>query len=229
MTCVLRSVLSAAALIVFSGEAAAQDRAWSHEAYAGVVSDYRYRGLSLSGNDPALQAGVTATHLSGLYSSVDLSSIEEYGIGDDGDGAETELTFTSGWTGSVNGIDLDVGLSWFAYPDGTNVSYFEVPIELERTVGNATWRTGFAYAPEQRAVNNEDNRYMWGGLEYAPSEWPISLAGTIGYEDGAYAPGGKVDWTIGLEAPAGPVSLGLQYIDSDADSGQLILSAFVTF
>jgi uncharacterized protein (TIGR02001 family) len=34
-----------------------------------AVSDYRFRGISLSDRRPALQPGVTLTHRSGLYAS----------------------------------------------------------------------------------------------------------------------------------------------------------------
>lgn len=229
MTPISRALFMCAAMTAVAGQAAAQDAPWTVEAYAGAVSDYRYRGLSLSGEDPALQAGVTAAHRSGFYASVDLSSIEEYGIGGDGDGAEVEATLTSGWAGSAGGVEVDVGLAWFAYPDGTDVSYFEVPVHLARTVGDTVWRTGFAYAPEQDALGDEDNRYVWGGFDYAPPHWPVKLTGSVGYEEGAYAPGGKTDWLIGIEAPVGPVSVGLAYVDSDVDEGKAVMSAFLNF
>ena len=40
------------------------------EASLGIVSDYRYRGVSLSGGDPALQAGFAWDHDAGWYAGV---------------------------------------------------------------------------------------------------------------------------------------------------------------
>jgi len=223
------ALLIAGGLLAWADPASAQQTRWEPEVYAGVVSDYRFRGLSLSGDDPALQAGVSASHATGFYAALDLSGIEEYGIGLDGDGADLEVSLTTGWTGSVGGVDLDVGLSAFVYPDGSDVSYFELPVTISRTIGNATWRGGFAYAPAQNALDDEDNRYLWGDLEYAPPGWAVSLKGGVGYEDGAYAPGGKTDWLAGIEMPVGPLVYGVHYVDSSTSEGSVVFSAFVNF
>lgn len=202
---------------------------WSVEGTVGVVSDYRFRGLSLSGEDPALQAGVTVSHASGFYADVYLSSIEEYGVGEDGDGSELEVTLTGGWAGAWLGLDWDAAVSAYRYPGGDDVDYVEVPVQASRTFGPATATLGVAYAPEQRALGGEDNRYAWAGLDYAPEAWPVSLAASVGYEDGAWAPDGKTDWRIGGFIPVGPLTAGVEWIDSDADKGALVASVFASF
>ena len=40
-----------------------------------LTTDYRFRGVSLSGGDPAIQGGITATHDSGFYVGAWSSSI----------------------------------------------------------------------------------------------------------------------------------------------------------
>jgi uncharacterized protein (TIGR02001 family) len=222
----LASMLAVAAL---ARQAVAEEAPWSVEGTVGVVSDYRYRGYSLSGGDPALQAGLTASHASGIYGDAYLSSIEEYGAGDDSDGAQVELTLSAGWVGTLAGLDVDAGVSAYRYPGGSGVNYVEFPVQAGRTLGAATWTVGFAYAPSQSALDDEDNGYVWGSLAYAPTAWPISVAASLGYEAGAYAPGGKTDWSLGLSAPLGPVTIGAAWTDSDADSGALVASAFFSF
>ena len=202
---------------------------WSLDATAGVVSDYRYRGYSLSNGDPALQAGVTVGHTSGFYGDAFVSSIDEYGIGDDGDGADIEVTGSFGWAGMLAGFDVDAAVSAYRYPDGDDVNYLEAPVQIGQTVGSLTWTVGVAYAPAQDALSDEDNRYGWAGLAYAPDGWPISVSGTVGYEDGAFAPDGKSDWAVGAEGDFGPATLALTWIDSDVDAGAVVASAFVKF
>lgn len=73
----------------------------------GVVSDYQYRGYSLSGGDWALQGGLTINAPSGFYATVWSSMIEEYGIGADGDGAKAEVDVSLGRAFSAGGIDWD--------------------------------------------------------------------------------------------------------------------------
>lgn len=211
------------------GRAKAQDATWTVDASAGLVSDYRYRGYSLSDGEPAVQGGVTLGHSSGAYAYVYASSIEEYGIGTDADGANVEVTVTGGWAGSIRGLDVDIGLSLYQYPDGSDVSYAELPAQVGRSFGSWTWTVGAAYAPRQDALGDEDNKYVWSGVDYAVEDWPVALNATLGYEDGAYAPGGKTDWLVGASIPFGAVTVGLAWIDSDANEGAIVGSVFASF
>lgn len=220
-----------AALTLSGAPALAQsaDRGWTVEATAGVVSDYRWRGASLSGGDPALQAGATVRHASGFYGDVYVSSIEEYGVGADGDGAEVEVTLTGGWAGTLAGFDVDAGVAAYQYPDGSDVAYVEIPVQAGRTVGPWTWTLGAAFAPAQSALGDEDNRYVWAGAALAPEAWPVALEATVGREEGAWAPDGKTDWSLGARAPLGPVEISLVWVDSDVDEGAAVAGLFVSF
>lgn len=202
---------------------------WTVDVSAGVVSDYRFRGSSLTGRDPAAQGELTLSHASGFYGDVYVSSIEEYGIGVDGDGAEVEFTLTAGWSGEVAGYVIDAGVSAYRYPGGEDVDYVEIPVSAERAIGPVTVKAGFAYAPEQSALGDDDNRYVWTGADFAPYGWPVSFTGQVGYEDGGNALDGKTDWTAGLRAPLGPLTFGLDYVDSDADEGTAVASVFARF
>lgn len=224
----IKTIVASACLLLSASPVLAQSD-WSLEGSVGVVSDYRYRGYSLSGEDPALQAGLTLSHASGVYGDVFVSSIEEYGIGDAGDGAGLEVTSTLGWAASIGGFDVDAAVSSYAYPDGDDVNYVEAPVRVGQTVGDLTWTVGVAYAAAQTALSDEDNRYGWAGLSYAPETWPISLSGAFGYEEGAFAPDGKSDWSLGAAQDFGPATLALTWVDSDVEAGALVASAFLSF
>ncbi len=203
---------------------------WSLETEIGVVTDYRFRGISLSGNDPAVQGGVTAWNAgSGLYGSVWVSSIEEYGLDASGDGAEIEVTLAAGWSGEALGYVFDLGVEAYQYPGGEGVNYVEFPLSAERAVGPVTLSAGLAWAPEQSALGDEDNTYVWTGVDYAPYGWPVSLNARLGHEDGGFAPDGKTDWSAGFKAPVGRLTLGLDWIDSDVDDATVVASVFATF
>lgn len=223
----------AVCLCALAGPALAQEESapsWTVDGTIGVVSDYRYRGYSLSDDAPAAQTGVTVSHASGAYADVYLSTIDEYGLDEAGDGAEIEATLTLGWAGPIAGLDVDAAVATYQYPGGVDVAYYEIPVQVGQTRGIWTWSLGTAWAPSgQTALGDEDNRYLWGGLEAAPAAWPISVHGTVGFEDGAYAPDGKTDWTIGLSLPIGSAVLGADYVDSDAADGVLVASVFYAF
>lgn len=224
----IKAILVSIALLMPASPVLGQSP-WAVDGTVGLVSDYRYRGYSLSDGDPALQAGLTLSHSSGFYGDVFASSIDEYGIGDDGDGADVEVTGSFGWAGMLGDFDLDAAVSAYRYPDGDGVNYFEAPVQIGQTVGAFTWTVGVAYAPAQDALSDEDNRYGWARLSYSPEGWPISVSGVFGYEDGAFAPDGKSDWAVGAEHDLGPATLALTWIDSDVDAGAVVASAFVKF
>ena len=224
----LRSIVLVTCLLT-AGPGVAQTATWTSEATVGVVSNYRYRGYSLSGNDPALQGGLTLSHSSGFYADAYVSTIEEYGVGDDGDGAQVEITGSLGWNGSVTGYHIDASVAVYQYPDGDDVDYYELPVHVSRTFNALTGTVGFAYAPEQEALGDDDNRYGWASLNYAPHDWPVGLNARLGYEDGAYAPGGKTDWEVGVSRDVGPATLGLAWTDSGRTDGAMIASVFIGF
>lgn len=211
------AILAASAALTLAGGARAAEAepgGWTLSGEVGVVSDYQYRGYSLSNGDPAVQGGLTATATNGFYASVWGSRIAEYGIGPDGDGARIEVDLVLGKTFSLGGWDWDAAVMYYGYPDGSNVDYLEIPVSASRTTGAFTTTLGVSYAPAQDNLGGDDNLYLSIAGDYAPEAWPFSLNGAIGREDGAFADG-KIDWAFGVAKDVGPVSLTLQYTDSD--------------
>ena len=199
----------------------------SAEGNLAAVSDYRYRGLSLSDRRPALQADLTLSHASGAYVSGFISTIDEYGQDLAGKGATLELDYTLGWTFSRAGLDFDVAASAYTYPRGVDVSYLELPIEASRTAGAWTGSAGIAYAPRQHALD-QSNRYAWVGLDYAGDVLPVALSARIGREDGAFADQ-KTDWSLSAGRTLGRLQASAIYVDSDQSGGALVLSLAARF
>lgn len=79
----------------------------------GVVSDYRYRGISQSRLDPALQGGVDYADKSGFYVGAWGSSIKW--IKDVGGDAPVELDLYGGYKGAVGDVAYDVGFLRYEY------------------------------------------------------------------------------------------------------------------
>ena len=195
----------------------------------GVVSDYRFRGLSLSDEQTALQGGVTASLANGAYGYAWASTIDEYGAGADGKGATVEVDFVLGWAGSVAGFDVDASAQLYAYPGGSGVNYVEFPVSVSRATGEWRGTLGAAYAPAQRALGDDDNSYGWAAIAWEGA--PLQVELRAGYEDGAYAPSGKWDWSAGVSRAFGPVVAGVAYVDSDdpASSAGIVVSLTATF
>jgi len=198
----------------------------------GVVSDYRFRGISLSDEQPAVQGGLTASLATGLYGGLWASTIDETGPGEDGKGATVELDYTLGWAFQHGGYDIDVAASAYTYPGGHAVNYFELPVSVSRSMEAWTWTLGGAYAPaRQKALSRRDNIYGYGEVKWSAKQPDLSLVLRTGYEHGAFAPHGKWDWAATLGHDFGPVAGALTFVTSDdhASSDTLVASLVASF
>lgn len=79
---------------------------------AAVTSDYRFRGVSQSAQDPAISGGIDLTDKSGLYVGTWVSTID-FGPGTD---AHVELDLYGGYGWKGGGVDWDAGAIHYAYP-----------------------------------------------------------------------------------------------------------------
>lgn len=125
---------SAAATPAMADEIA--DSGISVSGNAAVVSDYRFRGVSLSDGNFAIQGGIDLAHESGFYLGTwgsSLASFDDTAPFDDGTGViqsydignygALELDIYAGWSGEVaSGITADVGVIYYLYPDALNRS-----------------------------------------------------------------------------------------------------------
>lgn len=225
----IAAALSAVVLPAFAQEAK-EAPGWTVEWEAGVVSDYRFRGYSLSDEQPAIQGGVTVSAPNGLYAFGWASTIDEYGAGADGKGATVEVDLGVGYATSLGGFDLDVSAVRYVYPGGEDVDYWEIPASASRSFGDWTVTLGGAYVPDQDNTGG-DNTYIFGGADWAlPTPHPVTLSVVVGREDGAFADD-KTDWSLGASTEVGPVELGLSWVDADAADvvGGLVASIKAVF
>jgi uncharacterized protein (TIGR02001 family) len=195
------------------------------ESEAGVVSDYRFRGLSLSNEKPALQLETTLSHDSGLYAGAFTSTIEEYGVDADGDGARAEVDISGGWAFSLAGFDIDAGAVAYLYPDASEVNYYVLPVSVSRAFGDLSVTAGFEYTPAQRSLADLDGSYVWLGADWGSEFLPVSLTALVGREEGAWAVDGKTDWLVGAFYALDRFELGLSYTGADdADAGSALIA-----
>ena len=237
----LTSVRSLLAASMLAGCALAATPAFAQDAAApaakpdftvtgnvALVTDYRFRGVSLSGGDPAIQGGITLSHSSGFYVGTWSSSLVAspvYGT--------QELDLFAGWTGEVaSGLTLDAGLLYYVYPSGHvgDANYWEPYASLSGTIGPAKLKVGIAYDWSQKGLldnagNHADNFYIYSNLDVGIPHTPLTISGHLGYTDGVLAPcyycGGTAtfndqtgwDWSLGASGTVfGPISLGVSYI-----------------
>lgn len=183
-----------------------EEAGWSFFAGANVVSDYRYRGVSLSAREPALQFESSVTAPSGVYAYGWASQVADNG------GEDVELMGAIGWSGALfsDDLSLDVYTGYYAYPGVEESALFELSAQFTRMYGDVSLTSGVSYYPEQANLGDLDDTYLSLALGA-----PLGFAGMsgsvgMGWEQGAFGDG-KVDWLASVEAPINAFTVRLGY------------------
>jgi uncharacterized protein (TIGR02001 family) len=205
------AALSLGALLAGASTAQAQDaRGWTLSGDLAAVSDYRYRGVSLSERDPAVQGEATLQASNGFYVYGWASSVR--GIGDD-----IELMGALGWSGAIVGeTTLDAGIDTYVYPGADDSTLYELYAILSQPVGKFTLTGEFGYFPEQTNLGDADDVYAKASVSAPLPFAETSMNVGLGWEDGAYGDD-KVDWSAGFTVPLKPVEFRLSYVGTNVD------------
>ena len=171
------------------------------------VSDYRFRGLSLSGIDPAFQPAIVVTHESGIYGSIWGSNVSDNG----GDNIEVDLV--AGIARDIGKVTVNVNATYYLYPGAGSTNYVEFIGKVSTPVGPGTVGLTVAYAPSQSHIGSQDNVYVALDGSVPIGGTPFSLTGSFGFEDGAFGTK-KKDWSLGVTADVAGFTLGAAYVDT---------------
>jgi uncharacterized protein (TIGR02001 family) len=177
------------------------------EVTLAAVSDYRFRGVSLSGKDPAFQPSITVTHESGFYVSAWGSNIADNG------GDDVELDLIAGFGGG-DALSYDLNLTYYVYPGASAANYAEIIGKLGTTIGPVELGGTLAYAPSQDGTGNQDNVYVGGNASLGIPNTPLKLNASLGLEDGAFGDK-KTDWSLGATLDIAGFTLGASYVDTN--------------
>jgi uncharacterized protein (TIGR02001 family) len=181
---------------------------------AFLLSDYRFRGVSRSDEDPALQGQFTVSLPDGLYAGARGTSLRHFtGHGD----AEADLYAGYG-TNVAPGTSLDAGLLYYWFPDARGRSdYFEPYVSLSHTLGPVEATGGAKYAWSQRAIGGDDMLYLFGQVEAGIPATPFTLTAEAGRQESG-ALGSYWNWSAGGRYTRGPIEAGLRYVDTNLKS-----------
>lgn len=211
-------------LLLFAAPAFAQPPALDLVGEAELVSDYRFRGVSRSDEDPAVRGALTLFHRSGLYAGArgaSLRGIDSYRNRDPGD---LQGDLFAGWRAPLGGgFELEAGGSYTLFSGGQgNSDYGELSGALAWQFGPANLSAGLRYAPSQAGTGNRDMTYAWGRAEVSLPFRPLSFAAELGRQDSAVF-GDYWHWSLGarhqLRLPGLPdTELGVDYVDTSLPS-----------
>lgn len=223
------------ASLAMAPAASAEDREFSWSITTGGTSDYVFRGISLTNEDPAAQGSIDFGY--GIfYAGAWASNVDGAGY------TPWELDLYAGIKPVWNGVTFDFGLIGYTYPDADNAGdYVEFKAGASGEIAKGLTLGGtFYYVPDQD--NSVEVWTVEGALSYALPQFHVfspTLSGGLGYteaESGSAFFLGLDDsytyWNAGLSLGVEKLTLDFRYwdtnIDSDLADSRFVFSAKVT-
>lgn len=174
-----------------------------------VTSDYNWRGVTQSANDPAIQGSLDFAHDSGFYAGAWASTID---FGDDSD-ADIEVDLYTGFSGGET-VLWDLGLVWYTYPS-SNGDALDFP-EVYASLGYKWIEGKISYTSNFGGLSEQALYYEANGNFELPLD--LTLGVHAGFSDGdgieaAYGQSNYFDWSVGLSYTLWHLDLNLKYWD----------------
>ncbi|WP_237886480.1 TorF family putative porin [Pseudomonas sp. PGPR40] len=221
----VRSALTLASLVLapLTSQALTLNDNFSLDMTLGVVSDYRTRGISQTLGDPAVQAGATLVHSSGLYIGAWTSNVDFGGPYK----TRQELDYYAGyyWQ-ATEAISLDLGYLKYDYPKEGQFNMSEVYAILD-VYGV---KLGANYSNDTPNFFGEDQDTLYTYLSYTielPAEIGLDLrVGRNDVKDPAFwSTNGEsrdayTEWEAKLTRDFVGVTWGLSYVDTDLSKSE---------
>ena len=173
-------IVGAASLCTSSNALAAGELS----ANATITSNYVWRGLTQTLNQPAVQGGVDYADESGFYIGTWVSNVE-YAPGDDFS-YEHDIYF--GYGGEANGISYDFGYLYYNYDDAADIDFGEIYGSASFgnfTVGANVFVHTETTEPEGIDFDFGDTIYYYADYAFEVKE-DLELSFHIGYHDGDF-------------------------------------------
>jgi len=194
-----------------------------------LMTDYRFRGISRSDEDPALQATVNVFHGSGLYAGArgtTLKGTDSFRLRDPafGDLGDAQIDLYLGYGARIGGgFEIDAGALYYLFAGGDGpTDYVEPYASLSYLIGPVYATAGAKYAPAQDAIGDEEMLHLFGQVDVTVPFRPWSFTAGLGRQDwGRF--GEYWTWSAGVEHHVQALGLpgayvGLRYVDTDLPS-----------
>lgn len=225
-----KTFLLATALSALSAAPAlAQDEGPTISFNLGAATDYVFRGVSNTDENPQVFGGADVTN-GMFYAGVWVSNV------DFNDSTDAEYDLYVGITPTLGAVSLDLGVLYYGYidaPSGSDLDYVELQAKATVPVGPMTLGAGLYYSPDSYA-HVDTAMYYEVNADYAFND-RVSFSAALGRQtfDGA---GDYTTWNAGIGyALTDNIGVDLRYHDTDKHSfgktydSRVVLSLEVSF
>ena len=221
-------ILAAFGLVAAAGVAQAEV-----SGTAAIVSDYDFRGITQTNEQPAVQLSIDYANEAGFYAGTWGSNVgSDLGQFTDGgqNTAGTEIDLYTGFKGTAGDLGWDAGITYYIYSGASDLNYPEIYGKLSYGMFSG----GLYYSNEFGAKDNGSATYLFGDVGIPAGDLTIGLHAGIssgdGIEDAYFGPleDSYQDYSLGLSYSASNLTLGVKWVFVDAgDAGsddRIILS-----
>ncbi|NQY02244.1 MAG: hypothetical protein HRT76_03095 [Halieaceae bacterium] len=190
-----------------------------------LTSDYRFRGISQSNDDIAVQGGFDVAFDNGIYigtwgSSVDFDLDSSQGLN-----GSLELDYYVGWASDIgdSGLALDVGYLYYDYPGDSSVLEGDYQ-EIYASASFADGTVGIHYSDDYYAESGSFF-YYYADYSFGLSD-TLSLDLHVGLNDfddaDVFLSDGDsyIDYSVGLTASYFAVDWSLAWVGTDLDGDE---------
>ncbi len=153
----------------------------------GVTNNYIWRGVTQTGDKPAVSGGIDYAHESGLYAGTWISNVNFSGApGSGGDGYEQD--YYAGFSGSSGDFSYDVGYIYWDYPTSTAATDSDFG-EVYGSVGYDFISVQVNYTTNSQVEEDAVDDFSEGDIYYkATADFPLTDDGLgLSLTAGAYA------------------------------------------
>jgi uncharacterized protein (TIGR02001 family) len=202
---------------------APEGREFSWSVNAALTTDYVFRGVSQSDNDPAVSAGFDASY-GIVYAGLWASSVDEDFVN-----GNLEIDYYAGIKPTLGPATFDFGVLYYTYPGASDFATGENEVfELKAAVSGEIFKnlSGTAvlyWSPEAQADAGEYFVYE-ASLAYALPKISIftpTISGTYGYVDNQDFDTDYGYWNAGLALGYDKFTFDFRYWDTDSDGEAL--------
>lgn len=209
----------ASALIAFGASTMAQAQendflGGDFSATLTLTTDYIFRGVSLSDQDPAIQGSFDWAHNSGFYIGVWASNT-------DIPGGSVEIDYYAGFAGGIDAFSYDLMFIYYTYPGadsppGEGFAYWELIGTLGYDFEALAVSASVGFTPDNFG-GTDDATWVAGGLEVpltVSDQVTLLFSGNVGYQM-VTGPDDYVHWDAGVTISLPWFDADVRYYDTD--------------
>ncbi|WP_345549132.1 TorF family putative porin [Microbulbifer aestuariivivens] len=212
--------LTAGAMALATSSAVNAEAGLSASANLGVVTDYKFRGVSQTDGNPAIQGGVDLDFGNGIYLGTWASQVD-FAEPAGEENTDFEQDFYLGYSGELSsGIAYDVGYIYYAYHGSNQDEDYQ---EIYGSISISDLTLGLAYSDDYWDSTGE---FYYPYAEYSfalPSDMSLGLhVGANLFDEVGFLEGEDtyLDYSITLGKEFGALSLSASVVGTDISESE---------